>query len=87
VKTLHTPRPCKVLLDRLVIQAVHFRERSWVVRETFCVYTLCDPWRTLPALTGEKRVYYQLITTHGEIEVFERIRGFDLGWFVTRWWD
>jgi hypothetical protein len=87
MKSLHTPQPCRVLLDRQLIRAVHFRERAWVVRETLCVYTLCDPWRRLPGLEGEKRVYYQLLTTHGQIEVFQRVRGAELGWFVARWWD
>lgn len=87
MKTLQAPRPCRVLLDRRAVRAVHFRERAWVVRQTICVYTLCDPWRTLPGLEGEKRVYHQLYTTHGEIEVFERVRGLEPGWYVTRWWD
>jgi hypothetical protein len=87
VKTLHIPHPCKVLLERQTIQAVHFRQRAWVVQQTFCVYTLCDPWRTLPDLGGEKRVYHQLFTSYGEIVVFERIRGNNLGWFVAGWWD
>jgi hypothetical protein len=57
------------------------------VREIQGVYTLCDPWRTLPSLEGEKRVYYQLLTPQGEIEIFQRVRGEPQGWFVSRWWD
>lgn len=87
MKTLQVPYPCKVLLERGEVAAVHFRHRAWVVRETFCVYTLCDPWRALPGLEGEKRVYHQLVTDSGEIEVFERVRGAEPGWFVARWWD
>jgi hypothetical protein len=87
VKTLHVPKPCKVLLHRQSVRAVHYRERAWVVRDTLCVYTLCDPWRTLPDLTGEKRVYHQLFTAYGEIMLFERIRGLELGWFIAGWWD
>ena len=87
MKTFWVPRPCRVLMERQAVQAVHFRERSWVVRQTLCVYTQCDPWRTLPSLEGEKRVYHQLSTIYGEIEVFERVRGLELGWYVARWWD
>ena len=87
MKTLHIPQPCKVLLQQQTLQAVHFRQRAWVVRDTLCVYTLCDPWRTLPSLQGEKRVYHKLHTSSGEIVVFERVRGLELGWFVAGWWD
>lgn len=87
MKTLWVPQPCKVLLHQQTIEAVHFRDRAWVVQDTLGIYTLCDPWRTLPDLRGEKRVYHQLYTVYGEVVVFERIRGLDLGWFVTGWWD
>lgn len=87
MKTLWVPQVCQVLLDRQTVQAVHFRERAWVVRQTLCIYTICDPWRTLPDLKGEKRVYHKLHTAYGEIVVFERVRGPQVGWFVSRWWD
>jgi hypothetical protein len=89
VKTLQVPQPCGVLLERDQVQAVHFRQRAWVVKGTLYSYTLCDPWRTLPDLEGEKRVYHYLHTNHGEITIFERIRGpqAELGWFVAGWWD
>lgn len=87
MKTLWQPQPCKVLLHKHQIEAVHFRERAWVVREVNEVYSLTDPWRTLPNLAGEKRIYHRLHTTFGEILIFERIRGQNPGWFVAGWWD
>lgn len=87
MKTLHVPQPCKVLFDSGLIRAVHFRLRAWAVRETLESYSICDPWRTLPDLGGEKRLYHLLYTANGEVLVFERVRGNQLGWYVAGWWD
>lgn len=90
MKLLHEPERCLVLLDeRGRVSAVRWRERVWSARGTLDVWTYRGGWWTTPGGRGEGRVYHQLATDRGEIEVFEREHPDPelAGWWVSRWWD
>ncbi len=89
MKTLRRPERCQVDFRHGRICAVRFRGKVWRARETRDIYVLHDPWRALPGLEGERRVYHLVSGERGEVLVFQTTHGKPdhLGWWVAGWWD